>query len=243
MKKKVLCFATMIVLCLVMMVSGKKSVIAEVAEKGNTVSPTEIPEKNIMQEEDTIITYYLNEAKDYGGVPARNLNFTGDGVGVEPTPIPNAVSYELTQKKITEYFEANDKIYKVVTYTDWSANEVSALEANGKSSATNYKKQLVNCAREIWLQKGLLEYKIATINSSYEVWYYTTDAKVHLRSRNHTTTMNDSNYSYEIDYGNIVNTDGSVSYVTDVFVLIDSDGKIDTHSLNFVVTPTQVSFD
>jgi len=81
----------------------------------------------------------------------------------------------------------------------------------------------------------------ATLYEDYEVWYFDS-GKVHIYSYSLSLSTASGFGSSEITYGNIINTDGSVSYTEDFRVTIKGLFYNQVNPFNFIVTPTYYSF-
>jgi uncharacterized membrane protein YciS (DUF1049 family) len=82
---------------------------------------------------------------------------------------------------------------------------------------------------------------VVTIERKCKVWYYT-DGKVHLYSRSITKSTTPAYSPTTITLGNIVNTDGSLSYTSGDKVKISNGTTSYTEALEFNVTPSGYSF-
>lgn len=254
MKKRNIVFIVATTICLITTFIGHVSTTAEASSnKEIVVTPTVIPEKNDLQNEivedynvNVTSDYNVNDSNIYAGKIARPITSSEDGNGIilEPTPMPNLKSNEEILGETIEYFETNNGNYKVVSTIEWIMNGDATSKMETMAAASDYEQKIIRHTRSYWYTPAgsILEYKVASLESSYTVRYYT-DNKVHLSARSHTSTLVNSNFSTQIIYGSIVNTDGSVSYTSGDMFKITHEGDDTYFDINFVVTPTTYSFE
>lgn len=248
MKKKVIVFVAGLAVCSLLAIAGHITATAETDPQSSYAPlPTDMPDyaasqnKNIQSE----YKYYIDDTDSTSATSLRRLDTAKSNLDVEPTPMPELQANETAMEETVEYFEADDgSIWKVVSSARWVTPETSSSETESTMAAANdYEEKILICTRTVWHRSGILEHKVATIDAAYTVWYYTNVDRVHLRHRDYTTKLFDSDYSTQIIYGNIVNTDGSVSYISGDKFRTTKNGNSKDYDLNFVVTPTTYSFD
>lgn len=82
---------------------------------------------------------------------------------------------------------------------------------------------------------------VASVHEEYEVWYYTSGL-VHLYSCSLSKSTASGYGSSNFVYGNIVNTDGSVSYLDGFKFVVRGIIYSATYDINFIVTPSYYQF-
>lgn len=148
------------------------------------------------------------------------------------------------EEKVTYYKSDDGAIWEFVSVSEWVTPETPSSETERtEATESDYESRILSNKISIWYQLGTSKTKIATVESLYNVWYYINDNKVHLRGRSHTYQLFDSDYSAQIIYGNIINTDGSASYTSGDKFKLTKNGEDYIADLNFHASPTAYSFD
>lgn len=248
MKKKVIVLVTGLAVCSFLAITRHTTATAETDWVYGPL-PTATPEQESLQNENTPseTDYYVSHSNSYSGMPLRILDTREGGVSAEPTPMPEFQTNktETTPKEKVTYYKSDDgAIWKFVSVSEWVTPETPSSEAERTEAAeTDYEAKILSNKISVWYRLGTSETKIATVESLYNVWYYINDNKVHLRGRVHTYQLFDSSHSAQVIYGNIINTDGSVSYTSGDKFKLSKNGEDYITDLNFYVSPTTYSFD
>lgn len=133
-----------------------------------------------------------------------------------------------------------ESVVKVIS--EWVVEE-SPSSKNEISKATDYEARTLTNKRTYYYQVSpILERIIATLDTSYTVWYYT-NGRVHLYTRSLTSKLYDTDFSAEVTYGSIINTDGSASYTLGDKFTLEKGNEVYEYNIGFLVTPTTYSFD
>lgn len=246
MKKKIVAFITTLAVCSFVLVAGHITATADTVPNGNEAIPTVIPENTTPQNETTTHEqrYYLHEGNSSvstSAAPAVRLPKQDSTAGVEPTPIPEFSAQKTGVQEKTEYFETGSGIMKVVS--EWVVEEAPLSENGISTIAADYEARTLTNKRTYYYQiSPILERIIATLDTSYTVWYYT-NGKVHLYTRSLTSKLYDTDFSAQVTYGDMINTDGSASYTLGDKFTLTKGNEIYEYNIGFVVTPTNYSFD
>ena len=223
------------------------------------------PFYDVSAEETTVTPTPSGAVKDENrGIYARTVSIREEEISknglagitvVTPTPLPG-ISKALTDlpdfkdgfdssKQDSEYdrvdyVETEDGVYRITyKYTVIDKNDLD--ENSHLRSDRSYETIVHVLDREIWKSMGgVLEKHVADVNSRYTVYHYT-EGK-HLAGRSHSVTGTYNGYSAFINYGNIVNTDGSLNYTTGDYLGYFGNGDNGTFYLNFSITPDSMFY-
>ncbi len=250
MKKKIIVFAAGLAVCSFLALTRHTTATAETDwVYGPLPTPTNTPEQEALQNKNTPSesVYYISSSNAYSGISLRRIDIPENDAIVAPTPMPEFQTQEAetSPKERVAYYESEDGIiWKFVSVSEWVTPETLSSEAEKTEAAeNNYESKILSNKISIWYRLGTSETKIATVESLYNVWYYLNDNKVHLRGRSHTYQLFDSEHSAQIVYGNIINTDGSVSFTSGDKFKLTKNGEDYITNLNFYVSPTTYSFE
>lgn len=245
MNKKTITSIAALAVCSFVLISGHTIANADTLPNENEAIPTIIPENTTLQNENTAHeqNYYLhdgNSSVKTSAVPAVRLPKQDSTISIEPTPIPEFEPQKTGVQEKTEYFEMGESVVKVIS--EWVVEE-SPLSKNEISKATDYEARTLTNKRTYYYQVSpILERIIATLDTSYTVWYYT-NGRVHLYTRSLTSKLYDTDFSAEVTYGSIINTDGSASYTLGDKFTLEKGNEVYEYNIGFLVTPTTYSFD
>lgn len=244
MKKKAIAFGAILAACFFVLITGHITAKANTVPNGGEVAPTPVPENTASQQEATTPEHYYYLEDGHRSTETLIVDIdkqVNDKTAVEPTPMPETLTQEILPQGKTEYFDVNGTTWKVTS--EWSIEDAPLSDAEkARAAASDYEVKVLT-DRRVYAYVGVLtERRVATLDTSYTVWYYN-NGKVHLYTRSLTSKLYDTNFSAEITYGSIVNTDGSASYTLgDRFTLTKGD-EVNEYNIGFLVTPTTYSFD
>ncbi len=242
--KNILLLCSVLILVCISIWGGISAHAATVAE------PTPVPSEAQSKESDA-----ASGARIYGVVTETN-SWTPDSEVVyslssnsrevaEPTLVPDMVAISDTGSgQNVSYHYINDEEYiKVITYITKDSSTEEGLATTSDYTVKNY-----GCTREIYYGLGMIDTYVATVSSEYTVFIYPSstgfpDGKVHLYTRVHSITDVNDDFTVQLSYGNIVNTDGRQSYTDgDLCFIFDENGYLGYYSLAFAITPYGVSY-
>jgi hypothetical protein len=203
----------------------KEEYLARLSEADTQVNNTE----NVTTHETialpTPIPSQILDKNDAINIQTNNTeNVTTHETIALPTPIPS----QILDEDATMDIQTNNT-ENVTTY------ETIALPTNLiQQRAASYKSTDIDWYADLYTRGG--DY-MCSVKEVCTVWYYT-DGKVHLYKRVISVTKGSAN----INYGNIVNTDGSVSYTEKDSVDKYFFPAYEYHYIDFIVTSSYYNF-
>lgn len=246
MKRKLIVFAAALAACSLFAAVGHVTATAETDSFANEPLLTPAPGQETLQDEDASFEqgHYI-VITEGSSVTSSNGHMMEGVEYVEPTPMPELRLKEEMPNETVEYFEAEDgSIWTVTSTVEWITPEKPSSETAAITENTgDYEEKILSYGHIYSHQVNpLVKRTVASVSSRYTVRYYK-DNTVYLCDRTHTSTLLDDSYSIQLNYGKIVNTDGSVSYTSGDKFKLTKNGESHYTNLNFVVSPSTYSFD
>lgn len=198
------------------------SSLSEEVQK-NVAEPTPIPvgEMNsVKNAERTTSDLLISDICDYDGL-TKSQSYVING---DEWTVVEMIGKSIEDEKLPESFSKYEVVYQ----------ETFSSDIQTKAAYTP--RTLVNTRQ--YYRNGNL---VATVHEEYEVWYYTSGL-VHLYSCSLSKSTAAGYGSSNIILGNVVNTDGSVSYLNGFKFVVSATNYSATYDINFIVTPTYYQF-
>lgn len=174
-----------------------------------------------------------------------------------PTPTPAA-----GMARIVETVEENDEVREEYSDGSWSVQyrgksaeevikelglegQVTFIASYSKTdeptmqlTRDSYETRILDNTRVYYSNTGAV---MAVLEEAYTVYYYTSN-KVHLFTFSLDIHGASDYLNSRVVYGEIENTDGSLSYISGTYAELIGNGTTERRPINFIVTPTYHNF-